>query len=156
MENRGKLKQVGMWGIFVIVTFCAPAIGAFAPPGDWYLTLQKPSWNPPAWVFGPVWTLLYFAMATAAWRVWRKHGWGLPVGWYGIQLVFNAAWTPVFFGAHEIGWALVVILLLWITAMSTTWVFYKADKAAGIMMVPYILWLSFATFLNFTLWQLNS
>ncbi len=155
MAKRSPFLPILTWFAFVLVTFCAPAIGAISPPGDWYMTIEKPSWNPPGWVFGPVWTFLYFAMATAAWRVWRKNGWALAMALYGVQLVFNAAWTPVFFGAHQIGWALVVIVLLWLAAVATAVAFFRADKLSGALMVPYLMWLSFATFLNFTLWQLN-
>jgi len=140
---------------FLLVTFCAPALGAFSTPDQWYWTIEKPSWNPPGWVFGPVWTFLYITMAVAAWLIWKNQGWSKAVGLYGIQLVFNAAWTPVFFGAHQIGWALVVIMGLWLAAMLTTVAFFRVSRCAGFLMVPYMVWLSFATILNFTLWQLN-
>ena len=140
---------------FVVVTFCAPAMGAFAKPGPWYQTIERPTWNPPSWIFGPVWTLLYISMAVAAWLVWRRQGWGRPMVLYGTQLVLNAAWTPVFFGAHQIGGALVVILLLWFSVLLTMGAFMRVHKIAGMLLVPYFAWLSFATFLNYTLWRLN-
>lgn len=140
---------------FILITFCAPLPGMFAPPGDWYAALAKPSWNPPAWLFGPVWTFLYLLMAVAAWLVWKRHGWCRPLWIYAAQLILNAAWTPIFFGAQEIGWALAAIIALWVAILFTAITFLRAHKAAGWMLLPYLTWVSFATFLNFTLWRLN-
>jgi translocator protein len=140
---------------FILVTFCAPALGAFSMPGDWYAALHKPSWNPPPWIFGPAWTLLYTLMAVAAWMVWRKVGFARPLGLYFIQLALNASWTPVFFGAHALGWALLVIIAMWIAILATLLSFRIVSPLAGWLMVPYQLWVTFATALNFTLWQLN-
>ncbi|HCN28169.1 MAG TPA: sensory protein TspO [Verrucomicrobiales bacterium] len=141
---------------FLFATFAAPALSAFFPgPGDWYAELVKPAWNPPGWVFGPVWTLLYTLMAVAAWLVWRRAGWTKPHGFYLAQLVLNAAWTPVFFGAREIGWALVVIVALWAAILSTLLSFHKVSRVSGWLLAPYLAWVSFASVLNFTLWRLN-
>ncbi len=140
---------------FILVTFCAPALGAFSMPGDWYAALHKPSWNPPSWLFGPVWTLLYTLMAVAAWLVWRKVGFARPLGLYFIQLALNAAWTPTFFGAHAIGWALLIIIAMWILILATLLSFRSVSPLAGWLLVPYLLWVTFATALNFTLWYLN-
>jgi tryptophan-rich sensory protein len=106
---------------FIAVTFCAPLAGMFSLPGGWYAALNKPEWNPPSWIFGPVWTLLYLLMAVAAWRVWRRDGWRWPLRFYFVQLALNAAWTPVFFGAHRIGLALVVIAALWRRFFARCW-----------------------------------
>lgn len=141
---------------FVFVTFCAPLAGAFSLPGEWYLALNKPSWNPPAWIFGPAWTLLYTLMAIAAWLVWRRNGWGRPLMLYFVQLLLNAAWTPVFFGAHELGWALGVIVLLWIAILATLLSFSRVSRLAACLLWPYLAWVTFATVLNFTLWQMNT
>jgi len=143
---------------FILITFAAPVFGAFAPPGEWYVALSKPSWNPPPWIFGPAWTLLYTLMAVAAWRVWQQGGFAKqkrPLGLYFIQLALNAAWTPVFFGAHQIGAALMVILALWIAILLTLVSFMRVNKMAGILFIPYLAWVSFATALNFMLWRLN-
>ena len=140
---------------FIIVTFCAPAAGAGSPPGDWYASLAKPPWNPPGWIFGPVWTVLYLTMAVAAWLVWRRHGWCRALWIYLAQLLLNAAWTPIFFGAREIGWAFAVIVALWIAILFTVMAFLRVNKAAGWMLVPYLAWVTFAAFLNFTLWRMN-
>lgn len=144
---------------WIAITFLAPATGLIAPPGSWYSTLVKPSFNPPPWIFGPVWTLLYTLMAIAAWRVWLKGGWReqqRPLTLYLAQLALNASWTPVFFALHQLGWALVVIIALWLLIFATMRAFSSVDRTAGILFVPYLLWVSFASFLNFTLWRLNS
>lgn len=142
-------------GGFVVVTFCAPLAGMIAPPGDWYATLAKPEWNPPGWIFGPVWTALYLLMAVAAWLVWKRDGWRRAMWLYAVQLLLNAAWTPIFFGAHQIGWALADIIALWLAILLTLRAFFRVSKVAGWMLVPYLAWVTFAAFLNFTLWRLN-
>lgn len=140
---------------FVGVTFCAPLLGIFGRPGVWYAALNKPEWNPPGWIFGPVWTLLYLMMAVAAWLIWKQEGWRRALGLYFIQLVLNAAWTPIFFGAHELGWALVEMILLWSAVLLTLCSFFRISKPAGWMLAPYLGWVTFAAFLNFTLWRMN-
>lgn len=141
---------------FILLTFLAPAAGAFTPPGEWYQSLAKPTWNPPSWLFGPVWTALYLMMATAAWTVWRRVGWSREMMLYIVQLALNAAWTPLFFGAHQIGAALLVIISLWIAIFITQRAFGAVSRPAGLLLIPYLAWVSFATVLNFTLWRLNS
>ena len=148
---RGALALAGL----ILVTFCAPLAGMFSLPGAWYAALHKPEWNPPPWIFGPVWTLLYLLMAVAAWLVWKRDGCQRPLRLYFIQLALNAAWTPIFFGAHELGWALVEIIALWIAILLTMFSFHRVSKPAGWMLVPYLAWVTFATYLNFTLWRLN-
>jgi tryptophan-rich sensory protein len=140
---------------FILITFCAPLASLGAMPGDWYAALNKPAWNPPAWIFGPAWTLLYTLMAVAAWLVWKQVGWKKPLLLYVIQLALNAAWTPIFFGAHQLGWALVEILLLWTAIVLTMRSFFRVRPAAGWLFLPYLAWVTFATVLNFTLWRLN-
>lgn len=140
----------------VLLTFCAPLAGIVSPPGEWYASLQKPSWNPPAWIFGPVWSLLYTMMAVAAWLVWRRAGWGRALWIYLAQLALNAAWTPIFFGARQPGWAFVEIIFLWVAILLTLMVFLRVSKPAGFLLVPYLAWVSFAAFLNFTLWRMNA
>ena len=141
---------------FILVTFCAPLAGMFSLPGAWYAALDKPSWNPPAWIFGPAWTLLYTLMAVAAWLVWRRCGWQRPLPLYFVQLSLNAAWTPIFFGAHQLGWALVEIVALWIAILLTLLSFRRVSKTAGWLFAPYLAWVTFAAILNFTLWRMNS
>lgn len=149
------LRQALALAGFVLITFCAPLLSVFAKPDSWYADLTKPEWNPPSWIFGPVWTLLYLMMAVAAWLVWKRVGWHRALVFYFIQLLLNAAWTPIFFGAHELGWALVVIILMWFAILLTIRTFFQISKPAGWMLAPYLAWVTFATFLNFTLWRMN-
>jgi tryptophan-rich sensory protein len=123
---------------------------------EWYPTLQKPSFNPPNWVFAPVWTLLYVMMAVAAWRVWLKGATATgALGWFYVQLALNFLWSFLFFGAHAIGVALIELVLLWITIAIAGLKFWQLDKTAGLLFVPYLTWVSFATYLNAGLWWLN-
>jgi tryptophan-rich sensory protein len=140
----------------IIITFCAPLAGAFSPPGDWYASLVKPEWNPPGWIFGPVWTVLYLTMAVAAWLVWKRDGWCCALWIYLAQLLLNAAWTPIFFGAHQLSWALIEIVALWLAIVLTVLAFLRVSKTAGWMLVPYLMWVSFAAVLNCTLWWMNA
>jgi len=157
MENpnnalRNLLVLIGI----VLVTFCAPLAGIFSPPGVWYASLSKPTWNPPGWIFGPVWTVLYMMMAMAAWLVWKRDGWRQALWLYVIQLALNAAWTPIFFGAQQIGWAFAVSTALWLAIMFMLLTFLRVSKVAGWLLMPYLAWVTFAAFLNFTLWRMNS
>ena len=111
------------------------------------------------WVVAPVWTALYLMMPTSAWRVWRRGGWAAqqrPLALYLVQIALNAAWTPLFFGAHAIGLALVEILALWIAILLTLLAFDRVSRPAAALLLPYWLWVGFASWLNFTLWRLNS
>ena len=126
---------------------------------DWYPTLVKPSFNPPAWVFGPMWTVLYIMMGVAAFLVWRK---GLDVGGvrialtaFAVQLALNGLWSILFFAMQAPGWALVEIALLWLAIVATLIAFWRVTAAAGWLLVPYLAWVSFATVLNGSIWMLN-
>ncbi len=128
-------------------------------PGEWYASLVKPQWNPPGWYFAPVWSALYVMMAVAAWRVWQRGGWRAqrrPLGFFLVQLVLNALWTPLFFGGHEMGLALAEMILLWLAIVGTVRAFWSVNRMAAWLLVPYLAWVSFAAFLNFTLWRLNA
>jgi tryptophan-rich sensory protein len=142
--------------LLLIITFLAPAMAIWSQPGTWYAALNKPSWNPPSWLFGPVWTVLYILMAVAAWIVWKRGGGRRVMALYGVQLVLNAAWSPIFFGLKMPGLAFAEILLLLAAILFTTRVFARYSTTAAYMLVPYILWVSFASFLNFTLWRMNA
>lgn len=125
----------------------------------WYMTLNKPSFNPPSWVFGPVWTTLFLLMGIAAFLVW-KSGWSRidvkkALGVYALQLVFNMTWSIVFFALHSPGWAFLNLIILWILIAWTMISFYKISKTATYLLIPYIAWVSFAGILNYTLWMLN-
>lgn len=125
---------------------------------DWYVGLEKPSWNPPNWVFGPVWTGLYIGMAIAAWLVWRRKGladaW-LPLLLFGLQLFLNAAWSALFFGMRSPGIALADILMLWIAILATIVAFRRVSNLSAALLVPYLAWVSFATALNWCIWRMN-
>jgi tryptophan-rich sensory protein len=122
---------------------------------EWYPTLNKPSWNPPSWVFGPVWTTLYIMMAVAAWLVWKRGNSGPAMILFFAQLALNLAWSFLFFGARSPWLGLVDIAMLWLALLATVIVFFKRDRLAGALMLPYFAWVSFASFLNFTIWRLN-
>jgi benzodiazapine receptor len=146
-------------GAWLVICFVAPALGAFAMPDAWYASLEKPWWNPPGWLFGPVWTLLYTMMAVAAWLVWRRGGFALqrgPLTLFLAQLAFNAAWTPLFFDLHRPGLAFVDIVLLWLTLTATIIAFLRVHRGAARLLAPYLIWVTFASVLNFTLWRMNS
>jgi tryptophan-rich sensory protein len=133
--------------------FTAPAI-----PG-WYAGLAKPSFNPPNWVFGPVWTTLYAMMGLAAYLVYEK-GWNRPevrkaLTVFGVQLVLNALWSVVFFGGRQLLGGVVVIVLLWLMILLTIRLFSRTSRPAAYLLVPYVLWVSFATVLNVSLYLLN-
>jgi len=143
---------------WLLICFSPAALGAFFTPGAWYGSLNKPSWNPPGWIFGPVWTFLYSAMAVAAWLVWRRGGIKAqrrPLAWFCVQLALNGAWTPLFFGLRQMGLAFAEILLLCAAVAATTVAFFRVSRAAGWLLVPYLAWVCFAAVLNFTLWRLN-
>jgi len=146
----------------VLVCFLAGGIGTVftssAIPA-WYVHLIKPSFSPPNWLFGPVWTLLYFLMGISFYLIWEK---GIKnrkireaLMFFGVQLVLNDIWSPIFFGAKNLLLALVVIILMWVFILKTILVFGKIEKTASYLLYPYIIWVSFATILNFSLWILN-
>ena len=126
---------------------------------DWYLTLNKPFFNPPSWIFAPVWTLLYIMMGVAAGLVWAKgfyHIWVKTALYhFGFQLLFNALWSIVFFGFKNPFWALLVILTLLILILFTIKWFKIVSRPAAYLLIPYFLWVCFATVLNYKIWELN-
>jgi len=145
-------------GFWLAVTFAAAAIGSRFQPGQWYALLAKPALTPPSWVFGPVWTLLYLMMGIAAWLVWREHGLAgalCPLGLFLGQLALNALWSYLFFGLHRPGLALLDIVALWLGILATLVAFWRAYPAAGLLLLPYFIWVSFAGYLNFQFWRLN-
>jgi len=124
----------------------------------WYPTLAKPSFNPPDWVFGPVWTTLYVLMAIAAWLVWRRsglHGARPALVLFAVQLALNLAWSLLFFGAHRVDLALADIVVLWAALVATAIAFRRHSTMATVLMLPYLAWVSFASLLNFSIWRLN-
>jgi tryptophan-rich sensory protein len=126
--------------------------------GTWYTLLNKPSWNPPNWVFGPVWTTLYITMAVAAWLVWRKSGNSgrrLSLAIFGVQLFLNSLWSALFFGLRNPGLAMVDLVLLWLAIVATITAFRRIDPRAAILLTPYLAWVTYAATLNWSIWQFN-
>ncbi len=146
---------------FLLLTFAAAAIGSLFTTGGldpWYRQLEKPALNPPSWVFGPVWTLLYILMATAAWLVWRRGDWGrarLALGLWVVQLALNSFWSILFFGMRAPGPAFVELVVLWLAILATTIAFARWSRPAALLMLPYLAWVTFAGYLNFSIWLLN-
>lgn len=141
--------------------FAAAGLGAaFTGPAvrTWYQEIRKPGFTPPDWLFGPVWTALYAMMAVAAWLVWRKAGApartaGLAL--FGVQLALNAAWSPIFFGLRSFGGAFVDIVALWLAIAASVVAFWRTSVASGVLLLPYLAWVSFAAVLNLAIWRLN-
>ena len=145
---------------WLLLTFLFAAIGAYASSqaGAFYMQLDRPAWAPPAWLFGPAWSVLYLMMAVAAWRVQRASG---PdharsaLTLYVVQLAANALWTWLFFAWHLGAWSFAEILLLWLLIAATLRAFLQRDRVAGLLLVPYIAWVSFAACLCYSIWQRN-
>lgn len=150
-------------GLAISITICFSAafLGSMATNAsvdNWYTEINKPQWNPPNWIFAPVWTALFLMMAVAAWLIWKQSGFTrskMALGAFGVQLVLNVLWSVIFFGLQQAGWACVEIAVLWIAIAVTIYLFYRHSKLAAGLMVPYLMWVSFAAFLNFTVWRLN-
>ena len=141
-------------------SFIAAAFGSTASiqAASFYGDIVRPEWAPPAWVFGPVWTVLYLLMGIAAWLVWRVGGFRsarLALSLFLGQLVANALWSWLFFAWQLGAWAFADIVVLWILIVATILTFWRVRPLAGALLVPYLLWVSFAAFLNYTIWQLN-
>jgi benzodiazapine receptor len=145
--------------VLIVVCFAVGGLGGLATAPNiptWYAGLQKPSWTPPDSVFGPVWSALYLAMAVAAWLVWRKGDAALPLTIFAVQLALNGAWSWLFFALHSLGAAFVDVVLLWAAIVATTVVFWRRSAAAGLLLLPYLAWVSFAAVLNLAIWRLNA
>lgn len=146
-------------GICFLVAWTGAQVSPGIASSGWYDTLAKPSWNPPNWIFGPVWTLLYAMMGTAAWIIWKKHGFAHAKSsliFFLIQLGLNGLWSQLFFGLKSLGWAFFEIFFLLAAILITTILFKRNEKKAAWLMIPYLLWVSFATCLNGAILWLNS
>lgn len=146
------------WALFLTyLAACgaAAATGAMIQPGAWYASLEKPRWTPPDWVFPVVWTVLYLAIAYAAMRVAVLEGAGQALAFWALQIALNTLWTPVFFGLKKMLAGLVVILCLWVAVAGTMLAFFALDTVAGLLIAPYLLWVTIATALNASVWWLN-
>lgn len=145
---------------FLLASFVTGAIGALASidAAGFYAQLVQPAWAPPAWLFGPAWSVLFVLMSVAAWLVWRDHGFsgaGLALRLFGVQLVANALWSWLFFGWRQGALAFAEVIVLWLLIAATAWQFWRLHRLAALLLVPYLAWVAFASALNFTLWRLN-
>jgi translocator protein len=152
-------RRPGSWRALAL--FVAPVlaiglgIGSLTAPDGWYAALAKPSFNPPNWIFPPVWTVLYVLIGAAGWRVWRLRGGGPLRALWSAQLVLNFAWTPSFFVLHRIGLAFGVIALLLLAILAFVAFAWKRDRVAALLFLPYAAWVAFAAALTAAIWQLN-
>jgi len=160
-RHAGSVRQWFVLAGLLAASFAVAYVGSLASRAGvdgWYIAADKPPWTPPNWLFGPVWTVLYTVMAVAAWLVWRRWGWAGARGallLYGGQLVLNAMWTPLFFGAEQLWWGLAVIIALDIVLALTLLAFYRKHRLAGVLLVPYLAWTLYATTLNAGVAYLN-
>ncbi|MDD9922549.1 MAG: tryptophan-rich sensory protein [Boseongicola sp.] len=145
----------GLFAIFFAACCAAAATGAMFDPGEWYENLEKPSWTPPKWLFPVAWTILYIAMAVAAARIAVLEGSGYALAFFALQIALNTLWTPVFFGLHRMGAGMVIILCLWAAVAATMVAFFQLDLIAGLLFVPYLVWVTVASALNYSVMRLN-
>lgn len=145
---------------WLLASFVTGAIGALASidAAGFYAQLVQPAWAPPAWLFGPAWSVLFVLMSVAAWLVWRDHGFpgaALALRLFGVQLVANALWSWLFFAWRQGALAFAEVIVLWLLIAATAWQFWRLHRLAALLLVPYLAWVAFASALNFTLWRLN-
>jgi len=158
METRSTLALI----LWVGVCLGAAWIGSVVTRpaiSTWYAELAKPGWTPPNWVFAPVWTTLYVLMGVAAWLVWRHGGFAaaaLPLTLFLVQLGLNVVWSPLFFRWHLLGAAFADIILLWLAILATLLAFWRVSPTAGWLLLPYLLWVTYAAALNLALWRMNT
>jgi len=157
MKNKTKINLKKLI-ISIFLPFIISGIGSIFTSNSisiWYAELIKPSFNPPNWIFGPVWTILYLMIGISFYLIWIKKFDKITYIIYGIQLLLNGLWTIIFFGFKSPFYALIEIILLWISILLTIIYFYKINKISAYLLIPYILWVSFASILNFSLFILN-
>lgn len=141
--------------IFLAACFAAGATGGMFPPGQWYDELEKPDWTPPNWLFPVAWTTLYLCMAGAGARVALLPGNGLAMALWALQIALNTLWTPVFFGLQRIRAGMIVLLCLWVAVAACMLALFQLDWIAGLLFLPYLVWVSVAAALNFSVMRLN-
>ncbi len=141
--------------IFFAACLGAGVTGGLFPPGPWYRNLKKPSWTPPDWVFPVTWMVLYICMATAAARVAGMPENGIALAFWAMQIAFNGLWTPVFFGLRKIRLGMAVVGVLWLSVGSALIALWRVDLIAGLLFVPYLVWVTIAAALNAAVWRLN-
>ena len=144
-----------LFAVFLFACTAAGTTGAMFEPGQWYRDLAKPRWTPPNWLFPVAWSFLYVAMSLAAMRVALAGDSALALGLWSAQIAFNTLWTPVFFGLKRMGAAMGVMVALWVSVAATMVAFWQVDLIAGALFVPYLVWVTVAGALNFSVWRLN-
>lgn len=155
------MNNITTWIIFYLCTIVASSAGFVFPLGDanlWYVTLVDPSFAPPNWLFGPVWTVLYLLMATSAYKIMTdgdSRYQNIAIALWGLQLALNTIWTPIFSGAQNLEIAFYYIIALWVTIVAYIFVSWRVNRWASYMFMPYLAWVSFASVLNYAYWQLN-
>jgi translocator protein len=160
LRRRPRLRAAFALAGWLVLSFAAAAIGgiATADAGSFYQQLDQPSWAPPAFLFGPVWSVLYLLMGIAAWLVWKERGFRgarVALGLYLLQLCLNALWSWIFFAWRDAGLAFAEILLLWTLIVATLAAFWRIRPLAGALLLPYLAWVTYAAALTYALWQLN-
>ncbi|MEU7985517.1 TspO/MBR family protein [Streptosporangium canum] len=143
-----------VFAVALVLVAVVGSLSAVNADGE-YLALERPPWAPPQWLFGPAWTVLYIMIAVSGWLAWSARGWTPALGVYAAQLVLNAAWTPLFFGAGRYGLAFAEIVVLWAAIAATIVLFRRISRVAAWLLVPYLLWVTYAASLNFAIWRLN-
>lgn len=142
--------------VFLVLVVAAASSGVLFRPDEWYESLRKPRWTPPNWVFGPVWSVLYIMIAIAGWLVWRQQPASLAMALWGLQLIVNAGWSGVFFGMRRMDLAFYVLALLWLSVLGFAIAAAPISTAAALLFIPYLVWVSIAGALNWTVWRLNA
>ncbi len=151
----------GRWlglAVWLLLSFLPAWTGARFPPGPWYQSLAQPPLTPPGWLFAPVWTVLYALMGLSAWLIWQRAGllaarW--PLSLFALQLILNGLWSYLFFGLRRPGLALLDLIALWLAVVATLLAFWRFHRPAGQLLIPYLIWISFALYLNLGFWYLN-
>jgi benzodiazapine receptor len=148
-------RWLSLLGFLVLVIGGGIAVGHVTAPGEWYAGLAKPSFNPPGWIFGLVWTVLYVLIAVAGWHTFGRNRRGWPMRLWWVQLALNFLWSPVFFAAHEIGLALAIVLLMLATILAFIAMAWRQDRVTALLFLPYGIWVAFASVLNGAIFKLN-
>ncbi|MFT5123663.1 MAG: benzodiazapine receptor [Kiritimatiellia bacterium] len=153
-----RMKRFRLLALFIILAYIPALSGIFVETGPWYEALKKPPFQPPAWIFGPVWSVLYLLIGLAGYSAWtglapdKRKG---PFILYGLQLILNGLWSWIFFGLHELGWACLDIFALWLVIFVNMVAFFMIRASAGALLLPYFLWVTFAMMLNHIIWLMN-
>ena len=150
--------SLAMLAGFALACFAVATTATVYRPGPWYQRLRKPWWTPPDWMFPVVWSVLYVMIAVSGWLVWRERGFGgapLPLGLFAVQLLLNGLWSPIFFGLRRLDLAFYELILLWLSIALCIALFAPISATAALLLAPYLVWVTVAGCLNWTVWQMN-